>query len=192
MSQLMLWTALGKGPVVEATTAQALSEYAAIAGFNPADPNSDQGTDPTANAEYLKKIGFLGHRIADYVVADPANADHLKWAMQIFGGVKFCINLPDFAEDLFDAGKPWDYDGRPYQTEGGHDILGVQYTTDGSGAVVWDVVTWGRRIQMTERFAREFLATAIPVCSADFIRRNGTAPNGLDLTAMLADLAAVK
>src|SRR6185437_645652 len=39
-------TALGQGKEVTVTTAQALAEYSKVTGFNPNDPNTDNGLKP--------------------------------------------------------------------------------------------------------------------------------------------------
>jgi hypothetical protein len=187
---IALWTALGDCENVKPTTPDAIALYEQITGFNPADPNSDQGTEPSANAKYMQATGWADsagrvHKLDGWAPLDPTNRNHIAWALQAFGCVKFAIAFPDFAETQFDNNQPWDFSGQSYQIEGGHDIICVGYAPDG-----YQVVSWGRRFLMTYAFAAKFLDTIIAPVSSDFIRANGTAPNLLNLDQMLADLAA--
>ena len=60
------------------TDANVLSDYAAVTGFVPTDPNSDQGTDMTAAASYRRKTGIVDaagrrHTIDAYVALRPGD-----------------------------------------------------------------------------------------------------------------------
>ena len=193
---IALWTALGDGANVKPTTTDAIALYEAIAKFNPTDPNSDQGTEPGANARYMQASGWADssgvvHKLDGWAPLDVTNSTHVKWASQVCPGVKLAIAFPDFASDQFDNHQPWDFDGRSYSIEGGHDIICVGYDADG-----YQVVSWGRRFLMTYRFAAKFLDSVISPVSKDFLRVSGpyagTALNNLNLDQMLADLAAEK
>lgn len=182
---IMLWEACAKGVHCHPTTAEAYQLYERITGFPP-----DNGTDPTVNANYMVKTGYQGHRYADWAPVDPQNDAHIKWAIQSFGCVKFGMDFPDFAEDQFGNDQPWDYTGQPYKIEGGHDVLAVQYEVVG-GNTIWDVVTWAKRIHVTERFKNKFMNMVIAPLSLDFTNSVGSAPNGLNVPALQARLAAV-
>ena len=54
----MLWNAEA-GVAVAFTDANALSDYTALTGFNPADPATDQGTDMQAAASYRRTTGLI-------------------------------------------------------------------------------------------------------------------------------------
>src|ERR1700750_2435947 len=51
-------TYIGQGSEVSVTTAQVLAEYSKITGFNPNDPNSDQGTIIQDGLNDLRKDGL--------------------------------------------------------------------------------------------------------------------------------------
>lgn len=180
--QLMTWTANGAGPFVNPSDLDTVVLYHAIAG------PLDQGTSPDANAEYLRTTGFLGHKIDDWAPVDIDQPAHIQWGIHIFGGVKFCVMLPDFAEDDFETKGVWDYHGQAYKIEGGHDILAVAYNSDGT----YDIITWGKRIKMTPAFASAFLTAVIAVSSRDVVMKSGLAPTGLQYDAMLQDLGQLR
>ena len=152
----------------------------------PGDPQTDYGTDPSENLKYMESSGILGHVYKAGGAIDVRSTDHLRWGMHIFGGLRFCINCPDFADDAFDQGI-WDYSGQTYRLEGGHDIRGVAYEMV-DGEPLWEIITWGKRIRMTQAFWEEFGTLAEADLSPDLITAAGTAPTGLDLGTMIADL----
>ena len=78
----MVWDTLRKGPGVKITTKNALSDYSAVTGFDPSDPNTDQGTYVIDAMKYRKATGLVDasgkrHKIAAYVEIDPTNWDEL-------------------------------------------------------------------------------------------------------------------
>jgi hypothetical protein len=198
---LELWTA-NTGTIVIPSTQQVVALYSAETGFDPAaqlvrDPATgnmvnptDGGTDIGTNCQYLIDTGFLSHKIQGKGQVDPSNLDHVKWSIQIFGGLKIGIQLPDYAEDAFSTGV-WDYQGQSYQIEGGHDVPIIRYTTDATDGIIFDTVTWGRRIQMTLAFFQKFCDQAEVASSRDFVTSKGLSPAGFSVDQMTADLAAV-
>lgn len=189
--QLQLWSA-NAGKLINPTTAQVLTEYSAITGYQPMNPNSDQGTDPIANAWYLQRSGFLvdskNHKIDAWVPIDPKNVDHLKWATHLFGGVKFCWNLPNSAMRQFDAGKPWTVAYDDGGIAGGHDTLNVWYGPEGD----FFPVTWGQRIEAYPDFADKYLDMAIAVLSKDIVNAQMVDAAGLKYDELVAKLKDVR
>jgi hypothetical protein len=60
--QRMLWTA-NNGGIQIPSVDDVISVYSAQTGYKPSDPSTDHGAYPDANAEYLRKTGFRGHKI---------------------------------------------------------------------------------------------------------------------------------
>src|SRR5438552_180090 len=52
----MIWTHEG-GTTAQFTDANVLSDYAAVTGFDPKNPDSDQGTDMEVAASYRRRVG---------------------------------------------------------------------------------------------------------------------------------------
>ncbi len=191
--QGMLWTA-NTGTIVGMTDAQIEALYAILCpGFDPnatdADGNNptDLGCNEQDACDYLIKTGAL----AASASIDPANYIHQKWAINLYGSIKYGIQLPDFAEDYYNQGKTWDIiNGKPLNFVGGHDVCGVEYVKDGNTWLM-KVITWGREQLATPAF----LAACVDECHCplstvwDRQATTGIAPSGYsygDLDAALA------
>lgn len=179
---LMLRTA-NSGTIVIPADSDILGMYEAVGGYVPGNASTDQGCDETAACQYLENTGLCGQKSAGTAMVDPAQAEHMKWSVQLFGSCRLGISVTGDMQSAFDSGQPWTtFTGT---VEGGHDVPIVKY--DPSYAYV---VTWGRiqavswSLLADSRFLNEAHAEVWP----DFIAANGTAPNGFDLQALLADL----
>jgi len=166
-----------------------LGDYAAVTGFNPADPGTDQGTDMQEAASYRRRIGVLDaqgkrHKVAAYVALTPGDPDQLTAAAYIFGAVGVGIRVPDYAESEFEAGTPWNVRHGLHPIAGGH-YLPVVGRRDG----MVDAVTWGRVHPMTVGFYRRYCDEAIVYLSTEMLTA-GVSPEGFDLDRLRADLRA--
>jgi hypothetical protein len=191
--RLMIWSSQGAGKIVIPTADETLALYSAITGYNPSDPSTDQGSELPTVAAYLDSTGFtVGGQVYKedgYGMIDPANVDHWKWAITLFGCCPIGISVQQAQMDQFNAGVPWDYvPGSPIV--GRHDVLLVEYNPDGSAMLV----TWGKRWPATAAFMdpkNGIVNECVPVVSHEFVTAAGTAPSGIDLTQMTADLQAL-
>lgn len=183
---LMLRTA-NAGSIVIPTEDQILALYSAETGFNPNDPNSDQGTDEGSDCEFMVTTGLLGHKATATGYVNPQNVFDLKWCIQLFGGCKFGLNFPQSAMDQFNAGQPWTVVANDGGIIGGHDVLGVKYN-----AGWFYVVTWGQLQQVDPAWILKYADEAHVILFGDWIEKNGTAPSGFNLKALLAALPAVE
>jgi hypothetical protein len=183
---VMLRTA-NAGPAIVVPTDQAVLGLYEVFGYNPADPSTDQGCVEADMCRYLETTGFVGHKSDATGSIDPANLDHVRWAVQLAGTCRLGIVLQQYAMDQFDAGQPWDVSATGDQAVlGGHDVPVVKY--DGQ---FFYVVTWGRLQPVTPQALAAWTEEAHWELFADWIRGQGTAPPGLDLAALAADLQAL-
>jgi hypothetical protein len=190
--ETMVWNKLRHGIDVKFSPKDALADYGAVTGFNPDDPNSDQGTDVRDAMKYRKATGLLAddgkrHKIAAYVQIDPSNWDELVTACFVFGCVGIGIEFPDSAMDQFNQGQMWDVvDGA--QIEGGHyvPVVGSRLSSEKMTAI-----TWGRRQEFTKAFYERYCDEAWAMLSEEQIRSNGEGLHGLNLDQLKADLAAL-
>lgn len=147
-----------------------------VFGFDPTTGN-DPGTDELSMCQYLKNVGFMGHRLNDYATVDPAKVDHIKWCIQLFGGVRVGWQLPQCAEGQFSANVPWDVVPNS-PIVGGHDTRLVHYEGD-----TFYTATWGRWMQpVTRAFLTSYCEESHPELALDWIREQGVAPSGFSLT----------
>ena len=177
------------GNVVAFTDAGVLADYAAVTGFDPALPQTDQGTDMQVAADYRRKTGVLDgggkrHAIAAYLALEPGNLVHLYQAAYLFGAVGIGLQLPESAFDQTDRGEPWDVVAQA-PNAGGHYVPLV-----GRGADGLHVVTWGALQTMTEAFLKTYCDEAIAYVSQECLVAQKS-PEGFDYAALVRDLAAL-
>jgi hypothetical protein len=177
------------GNAVRFTDADVLADYAAVTGFDPNAPQTDQGTDMAAAADYRRKTGIVDaagrrHTIAAYLALEPGNVIHLYQAAYLFGAVGIGLNLPASAFDQNDQGRPWDVVAQS-PNAGGHYVPLV-----GRGADGLHVVTWGALQIMTEAFLKTYCDEAIAYVSQECLVAQKS-PEGFDYAALLRDLAAL-
>lgn len=192
-----LWNAIANAALSQAdrrlvtfTTENALSDYSAVTGYNPNDPNTDQGTDVSQALSYRRHTGVIDaagtrHKIGAYVELEPGNYEHVIEAAYLFGVVGIGIQFPVSAMDQFNAGKPWTV-VKGASVEGGHYIPLV-----GRRGSYLDIVTWGKVQRMTKTFFERYCDEAFAILSPEFLV-NGKSPEGFDLAGLKAQLAELK
>lgn len=182
--ETMMWN-LEAGKHIDFQDQNVLSDYAAVTGFNPNDPNSDQGTDMQAAASYRRKTGIVDasgnrHQVAAYLAIKPGNLTELYQAMYLFGAVGIGIQFPKSAMDQFDRGKPWSV-VKDSPIDGGHYVPLVAHRSH------LMCVTWGQVQPMTLGFFQKYNDEAIAYVSLEALQNNKS-PEGFDAAALLADL----
>lgn len=177
------------GVPVPFTPATAIKTYSAITGYNPKDPNTDQGTDMQVAASYWQKTGMVdgngkAHKIGAYVAIEPGNLTQLYYALYLFNGAGIGINFPASAMDQFNAGKEWSV-VKGASIEGGHYIWGNRR---GNGL---GLVTWGTEISMTLGFYDKYNDESLAYISQEYLS-GGKSLEGFNVGQLTADLAALK
>jgi hypothetical protein len=168
-----------------------LKDYSAVTGFNPNDPNTDQGTDMQVAASYRRKTGVHDaagkrHKVIAYLALTTGNPDQLALAIYLFGATGIGIKFPNTAMDQFNAGKPWDVT-KNAKIEGGHYIPGLG--RDAKGNFV--VVTWGKIQLMTPRFYQKYCDEVVAYVSEEALTTSGKTMEGFNLAQLKADLNAL-
>lgn len=176
---------------VSFTEENALADYAAVTGFNPDDPNTDQGTDMHAAMDYRRGTGLVDaqgqrHKIGAYVSLEPGNWAQMLEALRAFDFVAIGFEFPDYAMDEFNAGKPWTYRSGG-QIDGGHYVPVVGRPHSWTIAVV----TWGAVQLMGRRFYEHYSDEAYGIVTPETLDGTGRTPEGLDLAALNFALAAL-
>lgn len=186
--ETMIWNALGGHPV-PFTDKAVLSDYSAVTGFDPAKPDTDQGTDMQVAASYRRKTGIVDatgkrHQVAAYLSIKPGDLTELYQAMWLFGAVGIGIEFPSSAMDQFNQGKPWSV-VKGSSIEGGHYIPLVAKRSH------MECVTWGAVQHMTTGFFSKYCDEAVVYLSQESMV-NGKSPEMFDYAALQADLNALK
>lgn len=187
--ETMLWNKEA-GRDTPFTDRSVLSDYSALTGFDPAHPNTDQGTDMQLAASYRQKVGVLDgtnrrHKVAAYLAITPGDIQEHLLAAYLFGAVGIGLKFPSYAMDQFNAGKPWTKHVI-FTIEGGHYVPLVARR---DGQLV--CVTWGKLQHMTDAFFKAFNDESIVYLSPEMLT-NGKSLEGFNLAQLQADLEAIK
>lgn len=183
--ETMLWSRAG-GRSAAFTDREVLGDYSAVTGYNPADPNSDQGTDMQTAASYRRKIGVVDsngarHKVAAYLAIQPKNITEHYQAMYLFGAVGIGFEFPASAIKQFQLGRTWSYVlGSP--------ILGGHYVPLVAKRAHLECVTWGKIQPMTIRFLQEYNDESIVYISPDAMSDTGKTLEGFDAAGLQAAL----
>lgn len=155
--EVMLWNKVSKHGDVPFTAENALADYSAITGFNPNDPNSDQGTVVRDALNYRRTTGMVDangkrHKIDAFVSIDAKDFDLLIRCIWTFGVVGIGFEVPHSIWNQFDNGQVWDVVANDGGIDGGHYVPMV-----GSPAADQvTFVTWGKRTVMTKAFYEKY------------------------------------
>jgi hypothetical protein len=180
---VQVWT-LNASTEFPVTTAEVINIYEKWCGYSPNNPASDQGGIPLNVLKDWKTQGFVGHDITAFVSVDPSNLQEVRAAIDLFGGVYIGLELPIVSQTqtntwyLVPGGGPNTEPG----SWGGHCVFVPAYEP-----TQFKCITWGKNMNITNGFWNKYVDEAYAVLGVDWLV-NGTAPNGLDLAALQADL----
>ena len=187
--ETMLLVAEGGGHATF-TDANVLSDYAAVTGFDPANPATDTGADMQEAAGYRRNTGIVDargdrHTIAAYLALEPGSVAHLYLAAYLFGAVGIGLALPVSALDQAEHGRAWDVvAGSP--SAGGHYVPLIGRRADG----MLVAVSWGALQPMSEAFFTTYCDEAVAYVSKECLV-DRKSPEGFDYAALIADLDAL-
>lgn len=162
-----------------------LEYYEQWDGYNPSDPNTDQGGVELSVLTEWRKGGFAAHNLDAYVSVNRSSQADIMAAIWMFGGMYIGVELPISAQtqDVWDVTPG--HDSQP-GSWGGHAIFIVGY--DASGLTC---ITWGAPKKMTWAWFAKYCSEAYALVSAEWIMKDGKAPSGFDMTTLLNDLELV-
>lgn len=178
------------------TDAQALEAYIAVTalenngvGYNPSTGENDNGCACLDVLKYARNTGIGGQKIGPYVQVDVSNHSHVEHAQFWFGGLYIGINMPVSAQS---QPTMWDVPKGGLTGPGTPGSWGGHCTFEcGCSPIGLDTVTWGERITMTWNFWDAYVEECYAIISPDFVANPVKAPNGLNMQALIADLALV-
>jgi hypothetical protein len=190
-------TAYATGTPVTVPVQSLLDGYSAVTGFNPSagppgENPTDNGTVLQDALEYWRTTGIKDadgnvHTITAYaMIRDLTDQQLIGQVLAAFGTIAIGLNLPDSAEEQFDAGEVWAVVPGD-QIEGGH---GVAYQRRGLRvAGIDEMVTWGKLQRAHVSWWDTYVAEAWAVFSTDYLNAAGRSIQGLDQAQLVADLA---
>lgn len=181
---IQAWTA-NRGSEQTATDLAIIAAYSAITGYMPSNPESDQGAVELDVLNYWRSSGIAGQKLGAYASVDALSMDHVKAAINCFGGVYIGAALPLSAQSQ----TVWDVTDGADATPGswgGHAMAVVGYTP--SGVVL---VTWGAIKIATWSWWAKYVDESYALLDDAWVSGTSPAPSGFDLAALQADLAAI-
>lgn len=204
---LALMTANGKG-LFAMSDAQTLARYAALTGFNPADPSTDVGTDPIQDLNYALQNPYADGSVdAGYLLVDATNKDEVKYALATFGNLKIWLALPDAYVNPFPSGDGFVWGPGTPNPQQGHCIGGCGYvdaavavpqalsvlgiSASGVAVMTWGLVgtlTWDGLATLCVDSAGGGLAVRV---TQDWLNAGGKSPTGLDYASLVQDFDAI-
>jgi hypothetical protein len=179
------------------TPEQITALYAAIGGYVPGDPSTDNGCDLQTALNYWQRHGLLPkpypHKIKAWIAVDATNIQEVQTALWLFENLAFGVNLPDEWISPFPAasGFLWAYAGDP-DPMNGHAFPGVAYNRHGV-----KISTWGMLGELTYPAIAKYMVPAAggelyTVLSEEtIISAQGKAPNGFSWAQLAADFATL-
>ena len=178
------------GKSVTFTDQNAISAYSAACGYNPGDPNTDQGCEIRSVLSYCRYTGLIDsvgntHKIDAYVSLD-INIQEIYESIFLFSSAKLGIQVPQSAIDQFNQNKPWTV-VHGSQILGGHDVEAVKVLENGN----LQVVTWGKTQEMTLPFLKKYCDEAWSPLSKEMLNSKGVSLEGFNWEQLQADLAAI-
>lgn len=181
-----------RGVTVDFDDETALANYSQITGYTPAEPDTDQGTDVHQLYQFRRSTGLLDaegnrHKIIAYAGLRPGDFHELLVALSLFDMVGVGINVPDYAEAQFEAGKPWAL------LPGRHTIVGGHYVpvVGAPDATTVQFYTWGALASMDSGFYAALNTVAVVALTEELFNGDGKTPEGVDFERLATDLASL-
>lgn len=175
-----------RGQTVNFTDDTARENYSAVTGYTPDDPGSDQGTDVHQLYEYRQTHGLLdadgnAHKVAGWAGLTVGDWDELLIALSLFQMVGIGIQVPDYAEQQFEAGQAW------HLMPGYPNIIGQHYIpiVDAPSYGEAGVFTWGARTGITRQFYQQENVVAVVALTPEMFKDGS---NAVDFEALAKDL----
>lgn len=186
---IQIWTA-NASKEVTVSDSSILQYYEQWDGYVPSDPSSDQGGIELDVLTKWKNSDFSGHKLSAFGTISPTNLEHVRQAINLFGGVYIGMMIPDWLGTLIGGGgaipEVWDYQQNRSQANEGHCVYVVGYD-----ASTICFVSWGTLYRMTISFWTNYVDELYGLVSPDWIESNGQSPCGFNLDQLIADVAQI-
>ena len=171
-----------------------LDLYEKACGYQPGNPNTDNGGIEQNVLEYLLNTGFLLNngtrdKIIAFIEVDPRNIIDIKHTINEFGGCYIGFMVPS---NLFDpeTGEPpkvWQFDPAHTETEGGHCVFICGYSSVGP-----IFISWGSIYQMSWDFFEHYTEESYGILSKDWLNSTGKTPLNMTIEQLEQLMSAIK
>lgn len=164
----------GYGVTAQFSDDDVLEVYERVSGYNPANPESDQGAVLQDVYGDWQKVGIAGHKNLVFAQVDHKDYNEVKTCTHLFGSVGLGIVVTEGMMRDFEAGRDWT--GNDGEELGGHAVPVLGYNASG----VY-VITWGRVQHMTWGCFSKVVEEAWVAILPDWFGPSGEDPLGADL-----------
>jgi hypothetical protein len=184
------------GSPIAATEQETLALYSAITGFDPKDPNTDQGTYVLGHGgliEFWAKhgiaIGGTNNKVTGFLQITHKEPKLWRQGIWIFGGLLLGFMVPESLMAADTVPYVWEEFAGPMA--GGHEIWINGYETTPSGTT-YDLISWGQRYRATEQFLLNLMDEAVVVVDPAEMNARGVNAAGLSTAQLLTDMWVLK
>lgn len=172
----------------QAATGSVLDAYSGATGFNPSDPQTDQGTDALSGMHYLQQTGIAMpdgtvHKIGSYAWINPQDFEELLMAFNLFDGLMLGLEFPASWEEA----QVWDIVSDP--PVGGHEVIGTSDITVNPDGI-W-INTWGFERIITRPAIAHYADEIAVIIAPDMFGQDGKSIAGFDAERLQADEQAM-
>lgn len=194
---VMVWAKNLNVPV-NFTDAIAVQYYSLWCGYNPSNPDTDQGGILLDIVKDWKAQTLDNFQLSAFASVNPQNIEHVKQAINLFGGLYIGVALPLSAQGQseWDVVSTLTWFSRLFSGQvkgntdpgswGGHCVYVVGYDAE-----TVTVITWGILLKMTWAFWRTYVDEAYALLSPTWVGTKGS-PHGLNMTQLNEDLHKIQ
>lgn len=187
---IQVWTA-NCGAMQTNPDSDVLSIYERFCGYNPADPDTDQGgIEQTVLGDWMHTgvpIVAGTNKLTAFLEVDPRQIDDVKRTIAECGVCYIGFNVPSNIMPP-DAAPPliWQYDPSA-QSIGGHAIALAGYDANHI-----NLISWGAKYQMTWEFFQRTTDEAYAIIDSDWLNATGKTPLGLTSEQLIAQMQGLR
>lgn len=190
---VQVWTQDAAGAMLTEPDAMVEQFYSEATGFNPADPSTDQGGNEQAVLTRWLNTGLpmadgSRSKLSAFVEVDPRNLRDVCEAIYECGVVYIGFSVPELLPE--DPGALWDGFADLGQIEGGHCVVLTGFSVP--SAPTFDVISWGSRYTMNQRFFQRYVDEVYALASPLWINAAGRTPWGIDPATLAAIMQGIK
>jgi hypothetical protein len=174
------------------TDAEALAFYEAATGYNPADPNTDQGsyvlgTGGTIQYWMTKGVTCGGqlNKATGFMQITQKNPTEWQQGIYLFGGLLTGLQLPEAIVAGDTVPFVWETFSGP--VAGGHEVWINGYETLNSGRV-YDLISWGKEYRATEEFLMNCVDEMVVVVDPAEISARGVDGANISMADLMSDI----